>query len=123
MSEEKPFVAFVLCLLGGIFMMIGKLLLFDRGIIIINIIVSMILGTLVIIGALLIYTDRVQNIKTGGLIVLTTAMVSLFTISDRYHGYEYGYFLGFLGGVLLSIIGSIFALAWKPKLTVAQRNP
>jgi hypothetical protein len=122
MSEEKPFVAFVLCLLGGIFIMIGKLLLFDR-VIIINIIVSMVLGTLVIIGALLISTDRIQNIRTGGLIVLISAMVSLFTISDRYYGYAYGYFLGFLGGVLLSIIGSILALAWKPKLTVAQRNP
>jgi thiamine transporter ThiT len=83
----------------------------------------MVLGTLVIIGALLISTDRIQNIRIGGLIVLTTAMVSLFTISDRYYGYEYGYFLGFLGGVLLSIIGSILAVAWKPKLTVAQRNP
>jgi thiamine transporter ThiT len=81
------------------------------------------LGTLVIIGALLISTDRIQNIRTGGLIVLISAMVSLFTISDRYYGYEYGYFLGFLGGVLLSIIGSILALAWKPKLSVAQRNP
>jgi thiamine transporter ThiT len=79
--------------------------------------------TAMIIGALLISTDQIQNIRTGGLIVLISAMVSLFTISDRYYGYAYGYFLGFLGGVLLSIIGSILALAWKPKLTFAQRNP
>jgi hypothetical protein len=119
MPEEKPFVAFILSLLGGIFMVIGRWLLLHKGIgIIILNIGFMMLGMLVIIGAILMYTDRIQNIRIGGLVVLISAMFSLFTITDRYEGYEYGYFLGLVGGILLSIIGGILALAWKHKIIV-----
>lgn len=116
MPEEKPFVAFILSLLGGIFMVIGRWLLLHKGIgIIILNIGFMMLGMLVIIGAILMYTDRIQNIRIGGLVVLISAMFSLFTITDRY---ECGYFLGLVGGILLSIIGGILALAWKHKIIV-----
>jgi hypothetical protein len=122
MAEEKPTAAFILSLIGGIFILIAAILVMIflglvgtafaiipffgmiGGLLIILGIVGLIFAILVIIGAFMINSGVPQRVRTGGIIVLIFSILSLFTSGG-------GFFIGFI----LGLIGGILALTWKPK--------
>ena len=123
MAEEKPTAAFVLSLIGGIFILLFGIIfgilpfLFGAviaaipglggigGIIIVLGLLGIIYGILVIIGAVLIYTGDKGKVKIGGILVLLFSILSIF--SPAFGGIIIGFILGLVGGIL--------ALVWKPE--------
>jgi MFS family permease len=123
MAEEKPTAAFVLSLIGGIFILLFGIIfgilpfLFGAviaaipglggfgGIIIVLGLLGIIYGILVIIGAALIYTGDKGKVKIGGILVLLFSILSIF--SPAFGGIIIGFILGLVGGIL--------ALVWKPE--------
>ncbi|MCS7129839.1 MAG: hypothetical protein NZ872_00280 [Archaeoglobaceae archaeon] len=122
---EKPTSAFILSLIGGIFILLSGLvfavffgllgamvslvpiigapiggLLIGLGI------VGLIFGILVIIGAFMINSGEKGKVTTGSIIVLVFSILSLFVVGG-----------GFIIGFLLGLIGSIIGLTWKPTTT------
>jgi hypothetical protein len=120
---EKPTAAFVLSLIGGIFILLFGIIfgiipfLFGAviaaipgiggigGIIIVLGLLGIIYGILVIIGAALIYTGDKGKVKIGGILVLLFSILSIF--SPAFGGIIIGFILGLVGGIL--------ALVWKPE--------
>jgi hypothetical protein len=130
MAEEKPTAAFVLSLIGGIFILIASILsmiitvfgllgsafsfiLFFGmigGLLIILGIVGFIFAILVIIGTAMINSGVPHGVRTGGIPVLIFSILSLLTSGG-------GFFIGFI----LGLVGGILALVWKPsKAPVTQ---
>jgi hypothetical protein len=128
MAEEKPTAAFVLSLIGGIFILLHAIavLIFVGvigsafsvvpifgmigGLLMIFGIVGLIFAILVIIGAVMINSGDPQRVRTGGILVLIFSILSLFTAGG-------GFFIGFI----LGLVGGILALVWKPsKAPVTQ---
>ncbi len=115
--EEKPVAAFVLSLIGGIFVLLGGIGLAIVGAVIalFTLGVGAILGTfaifgiIIIIGAIMMYTTP-SSAKTWGILVLILGIISIFGIITAFGG-------------LLSIIGGILAMLWKPTPTVRQESP
>lgn len=106
--EEKPTAAFILSLIGGIFVLLGGIGLAFLGAIIALFTfgagailgIFAIFGIIIIIGAIMMYT-KPRSAKTWGIIVLILGIISLIGIVTA------------LGGIL-SLIGGILAIVWKP---------
>ncbi len=110
-SADRPTAAFVLSLIGGIFiLMVGILLgiigftltIFVAGVGGILGIFGLVWGIIVILGSVMMYRNPEQH-TLWGIIVLVFSIVSWF-------GALGGLFIGFL----LGLIGGILGIAWKP---------
>jgi hypothetical protein len=128
MTKEKPTAAFVLSLIGGIFILLGTffyIFLFYYTVTItqfvgnkgdsyasLTLVVIGITGLtssiLVIVGANMINSGEVGKVRKGGILVLIFSIISLIP--------SYG---GLVIGFILSLIGGILALTWKPKYPVS----
>jgi hypothetical protein len=124
-TQEKPTIAFVLSLIGGIFILLGGLVYLARGFIItvftgwipfvgivgaavgafvaIIGILGILWGILVIYGATLIGSGETEKVRTGSILVLIFSIISWI-------GAAGGFFIGFI----LGLIGAILGLIWKP---------
>lgn len=112
---EKPTTAFVLSLIGGIFVLIASLLILAAGgiiggffplfggIVMIFGILGLLSAVLIIIGAAMINSSEPGKVKTGSIIVIVFSILSLFFAGG-------GFFIGFI----LALIGGILGLTWKP---------
>ena len=117
---EKPTAAFVLSLLGAIFIIIGGLIyavIFSiiggvldffgfgglGGAIIILGVLGIVWGILVLVGAIMMNSEDKNKVRTGAVLVLIFSILSWF-------GAAGGLFIGFL----LGLIGSILGLTWNP---------
>jgi len=109
---EKPTAAFVLSLIGGILILLGGIfrasvsIFFGwlRGLIVILGFLGLIFGTIVIIGAIMIHSGEKDKVRTGSILVLIFSILSLFV------GGRGGFIIGFI----LGLVGSILGLTWKP---------
>lgn len=108
MPDDKPTAAFVLSLLGGIFVLVFGLLVgllfgfFFLGLGIITVILAIIFGILIIIGGTMMYVYPHQHV-IWGIIVLVFSVLSIFVALG-----------GFLVGMILGIIGGALGIAWQP---------
>jgi len=100
---EKPIAAFVLSLIGSIiFLLLGIFLFF--------LFFPLIGGLLTFIGALIMYSEKTEMVRTGSILVLVFSLISsIFTLG------------GFIVGFVLCLIGSILGLTWEPE--VAKEPP
>jgi MFS family permease len=131
MAREKPTVAFILSLIGGIIILSVALLALAasfliseeelkrflpveidienlRSIVQIAGLVGIVSGILVIVGAIMINSGKLRRVKIGGIIVIIFSIASIFAGG------------GFFIGLILGLIGGILALIWKPKETVEK---
>jgi hypothetical protein len=117
---EKPTAAFVLSLMGGIFYILGGLVVALVGAFIGGLAgvlggagigvgifalstIGLVSGIIMIIGAALLNSSDVGRVRTGSVLVLVFAIIgAIFT------------FLGLVIGFILALIGSILGLVWKP---------
>jgi len=117
---EKPTAAFVLSLLGAIFIIIGGLIyavifsiiggVFDfigfggLGAMAMLIgVLGVVWGILVLVGAIMMNSEDKSKVRTGAVLVLIFSILS-------WVGAAGGIFIGFL----LGLIGSILGLTWNP---------
>ncbi|MCD6370863.1 MAG: hypothetical protein J7L63_05175 [Thermoplasmata archaeon] len=109
MADEYPQAAFVVSLIGGIFILLNGLLISSvGGIIVIHhpgagmalVAVGLVLGIVVLIGTMMMRDP--QKVKVGSILVLVFSIFSL-PIGG-----------GFIIGFLLGLIGGILGLTWKP---------
>jgi hypothetical protein len=118
---DKPTTAFVLSLIGGIFIILGGLVymvvfsilggLFSFigfgglgiGLVALGVL-GLIWGILVIVGAIMMNSGNPARVRTGSILVLIFSILSWF-------GAAGGFFIGFL----LGLIGAILGFAWKPE--------
>ena len=119
---EKPTAAFVLSLIGGILILLGGIFGaiigiiggaamsivpgfgWLSGLIIALGILGLIFGIIVILGAIMINSGERGKVRTGSILVLIFSILSLFVGGTG----------GFIIGFILSLIGSILGLTWKP---------
>ena len=92
---EKPTAAFLLSLIGGVFLLFGGFFA--------------IFGIIIIIGAIFMYTQP-ESAKSWGIVVLILGIISLMPIVTVFGG-------------LLSLIGGILAIVWKPSAPRAAPPP
>jgi hypothetical protein len=130
MPVERPTAAFVLSLIGGIFILIGSLIVstlagvvggammlipflggFGALLIFLGIL-GVILGIIIIIGAIMINSGDPSRVRIGSILVLIFSILSLFTTNG-----------GFIVGFILALIGSILGLVWKPSERRAGAPP
>jgi hypothetical protein len=117
---EKPTAAFVLSLLGSIFIIIGGLIyavifsiiggVFDfigfgglGAMAMIIGVLGIVWGILTLVGAIMMNSEDKGRVRTGAILVLIFSILSWF-------GAAGGIFIGFL----LGLIGSILGLTWNP---------
>jgi len=106
---EKPTAAFVLSLIGGIFMLLGGILatvgfsFAFGGVGAIVGIVGLVFGLIVILGSVMFY-QKPESHTMWGVIILILAIIDLPG------------FWGFGIGSLLALIGAILALVYKPQM-------
>ena len=111
---EKPTAAFVLSLIGGIFVILGALLWVSIGSVLAFLsldiglnatmmgVVGLIFGLIMIVGGVMMYVRPPQHVMWGA-IVLILAIVSIpFS------------FAGLLIGFILGLVGGILGLVFKP---------
>ncbi|MCW4045310.1 MAG: DUF6114 domain-containing protein [Candidatus Bathyarchaeota archaeon] len=127
--DEKPTAAFVLSLLGAIFIIIGGLVyavvfsiiggVFDfigfgglGGLITILGFLGIVWGVLVLIGAIMMNSEDKSKVRTGSILVLIFSILS-------WVGAAGGIFIGFL----LGLIGGILGLTWNPSRYEAPPPP
>jgi len=119
---EKPTAAFVLSLISGILILLGGIVGaiigiiggaaisiipgfgWLGGLIIILGFLGLIFGIIVIIGAVMINSGEKDKVRTGSLLVLIFSILSLFVGGTG----------GFVIGFILGLVGSILGLTWKP---------
>ena len=117
-GPSYPSTAYILCLIGGIFILLGGLveaavfavlgsavisLIPGLGALLIGLaVLALIFGLIIIYGAFQMKSHP-QSAKTWGIIILIMAIISLF-------GGGGGFFIGFL----LALIGASLALVWHP---------
>jgi len=115
--SEKPTAAFVLSLIAGILVLLtGIILAFAGGLaamllpfgevvglVIALAAVNVVLGILIIVGAIFINSGEPGKVKTGSILVLVLSIISLFAGGG-------GFFIGFI----LGLIGGILGLRWRP---------
>lgn len=126
---EKPTAAFVLSLIGAIFIIIGGLATAAIAAIIgtsLDIIgmgsyglgfavlgaLGVVWGIIALIGAVMMNSTDKSRVRTGSIIVLIFSIISWF-----------GSFGGFFLGFLLALIGSILGLTWNPSKSEATPPP
>ena len=126
---EKPVAAFVLSLLGGIFYILGGLLVSLIGAIIGGVVgllggaalgigifafstIGLFCGIGMIVGAVLQFSSNIWRVKVGSVLVLVLAIVgAIFT------------FLGLIVGFVLAVVGSLLGLVWWKPSSFARRTP
>ncbi len=131
MAREKPTVAFILSLIGGIIILLTALLVLAssfvireeelkrllpveidvenlRSIVQIAGLVGIVSGILVIVGAIMINSGKLRRVKIGGIIAIIFSIASIFAGG------------GLFIGLILGLIGGILALIWKPKEAVEK---
>jgi len=129
MSEnisEKPTAAFILSLLGGIFILLGGIFPAVIGaycgaftsmlepivpgaawlgaLTFIFMALGVIFGIIVIVGSIMIYQAVPSRVKVGSILVIVFSIISLFVAGGG----------GFFVGLILGLIGGILGLVWKP---------
>jgi hypothetical protein len=122
---DKPTAAFVLSLIGGIFILIGGLSYIALGSVIGGLgfglggvalagigVFGLICGLLTILGAVWINSGEQGKVRNGSILVLIFSILSFV-------GAAGGFFLGFL----LGLIGAILGLTWKPSTTGTTATP
>jgi Family of unknown function (DUF6114)/zinc-ribbon domain len=109
---EKPTAAFVLSLLGGIFILLGGAVIAAIGASMFVVlpaiglvigVIGLAFGVLVLVGAIMLYVHPEQHV-TWGVIILVFSILSVFTSLG-----------GFLVGLILGIIGGALGIGWKPR--------
>ncbi len=114
---EKPTAAFVLSLVGGIFtLVLGStagttftIVLFGLAGGPLFLIIGRVCGALIIVGAALQYSSNQSRVTTGSVLVLAFAVIAIpFT------------FFGLIIGFVLSLVGAILGLRWKPTVSEAS---
>ncbi len=106
--SEKPTTAFVLSLIGGIFVFLGGLLWAALGTLLAIFLgigfllyVFLVFGIIILLGAVMMNSNP-RLAKTWGIVILVLGVCSLPGVTTT------------LGG-LLSIVGGALALSWKPE--------
>jgi len=109
-NQAYPSTAFVLSLIGGIFILLGGLATAAIAAIIGGALFAffpgggvLLIGLLTIFGAVML-RNRPESAHTWGVLILVFAIISLFTSAGG----------GFIIGFILALIGGIFAMTWKP---------
>lgn len=128
---ERPTTAFILSLVGGIFIVIGGLVaaiisaiigeVIDvipglgwlGGLVIVLGVLGLVFGIIVIVGAIMINSGVPEKVKTGSIIVLVFSILSLFVGGTG----------GFVIGFILGLIGGILGLTWKPEARAPPPPP
>jgi len=117
--QEKPVVAFILSLLGGFFTLtfgtvagagfafgfysvtVGPAAAMSAAVVFA--VMGMACGAMIIVGAVLQLSENMGRLRDGSVLVLVFALVSIpFTLA------------GGLIGSILSIVGGVLGLRWKP---------
>jgi hypothetical protein len=118
---EKPTAAFVLSLIGGIFILLGAIVVMalasvlgsfmvlgggDPNIVYIYGAVGLIFAILVLVGAVMLWMKPQQHVAWG-VVVLLFSLFSIITTG------------GFFIGLILGLIGGILGIVWKPPAPMA----
>ena len=110
-TQEKPTAAFVLSLIGAIFILIGGLVVAAAGAIVAELGfaagavlagLALICGIVVLISAIMLYVRPEQKVAWG-VITIIFSIASLFFCLG-----------GFIIGMILGIVGGALGIAWKP---------
>jgi Family of unknown function (DUF6114) len=117
-TKSYPSTAFVLSLIGGIFILLGGLadaaiyalvggavfaLLPGLGVLFLVLaVVGLLIGLLTIVGAVML-RSKPESAHTWGILIIVFSVISLVTGGG-----------GFIIGFILALIGGILALTWKP---------
>ena len=117
MSQEKPTTAFIVSLLGGIFVLLGGIVWAAVGTIVaiftfgagFLLYVFLIFGIIIIAGSAA-FNSNPRTARTWGIIILILGIFSLVGIVTA------------LGGIL-SIVGGALALSWHPSQQAQQPPP
>ena len=118
MADEYPQAAFVISLIGGIFILLNGLIISVVGTVIaisflsvgiMLVALGLVFGVIVILGAALMRDP--QKVKVGSILVLVFSIFSL-PIGG-----------GFIIGFLLGLIGGILGLTWRPPRQTAILPP
>jgi len=122
---DKPTAAFVLSLVGGIFIVIGGVLYvaaaswigvlgFGLGASVLAVlgVFGLVCGIMTILGAVWINSGEKDKVRNGSILVIIFSILSWI-----------GSFGGFFIGFLLGLIGGILGLTWKPSTTEKQAPP
>jgi hypothetical protein len=120
MSAEKPSAAYVLSLVGGIFVVIGGLATAAIGAVFTFMIggIGGIFGVLGIVwGILIIYFATRLNSDPAGHST-SGALIIVFSLLSWFGGLG-GFFIGFL----LALIGGILAITWSPRTQPTSMPP
>ena len=113
---DKPTAAFVLSLIGGIFLLLGGVLaavgfsFVFGGLGAIFGIVGVIFGLIVILGAVMLY-QKPQSHTMWGVVILILSIIAFPSL------------WGFGIGSLLAFIGAILALVYKPSIVPGAMSP
>jgi Family of unknown function (DUF6114) len=122
---EKPTAAFVLSLIGGIFILLGAIVVLalasmlgglmiiggaDPALAYIYGAVGLIFAILVLVGAVMIWMKPQQHV-VWGVVVLLFSLFSIITTG------------GFFIGLILGLIGGILGIVWKPPAPMAGMAP
>ena len=122
---EKPTAAFVLSLIGGIFILLGGAFIaavagilsglfamagfgdFGLGLTMVGVL-GILIGLIIIVGGVMMYMKPQQHV-VWGVLVLILALVSIpFSVAG-----------GFVIGFILALIGGILGLVFKPSMPMA----
>lgn len=121
--SEKPTAAFVLSLIGGIFIMLAGIVVAAvaailgattwalipgigatiGGLVIALGTLGLIFGILIIIGAIQINTGEPGRVRTWSIVIIVLSVLSLFVCGG-----------GFVIGFVLALVGGILGLVWSP---------
>lgn len=106
--SEKPTTAFLLSLIGGIFVLLGGLLWAALGTLLafftglgFLLYAFLLFGIVIIVGSVML-NSKPRSAKTWGIVILILGVLSLFGIVTT------------LGGIL-AIAGGALALSWRPQ--------
>ena len=118
---EKPTAAFVLSLIGGIFILLGAIVVMALASVIGSLMLigggdpnlaylygaaGLIFAILVLVGAVMLWMKPQQHVMWG-VVVLLFSLFSIITTG------------GFFIGLILGLIGGILGIAWKPPAPMA----
>lgn len=110
MAGEKPTAAFVLSLIAAIFILLNGIFIavigamffaFFPGVAILIAAIGLIFGIIVLVGAILLWTNPNTHVA-GGILVLLFSIFSLVIGG------------GFIIGFILGLVGGILGIVWKP---------
>ena len=117
---EKPTAAFVLSLIGGIFILLGAIVVMvimsaigsfmviggSADILVIYGAVGLIFAIIVLVGAVMLWMKPQQHVAWG-VIVLLFSLFSIISLG------------GFFIGLILGLVGGILGIVWKPPAPMA----